>query len=86
MAAKLREMQERYDALEDAFGTYQSKCVRAASNLQEKLDQLELTADQLADVYDCIQDCGFPFVGPDEPSAQNQEEGQGTTRQNVKGV
>ena len=84
MAAKLQGMQEKYDALEDQFATYESRCLRAAAKLQEKLEQLKLTPDQLVDVFDCIQDCGFPFVGPEEPSAENQEDGQGTARQNVR--
>jgi hypothetical protein len=86
MAAKLQGMQEKYDALEDQFATYESRCLKAAAKLQEKLEQLKLTQDQLVDVFDCIQDCGFPFVGPEEPSAENQEDGQGTAHQNVRRV
>lgn len=77
---QLQKMQDRYDALEDRFATYESKCLRAASKLQEKLGELKLTADQLTDVYDCIQDCGFPFVGSDELDAEDQEDDQGTGR------
>lgn len=73
-------MQARYDALQDQFATYQSVCVKAAGKLQEKLGGLNLTEDQLTDVYDCIQFSGFPFVGSDELDAEDQEDDQGTGR------
>jgi len=86
MILQLQKMQDKYDALQDRFATYESECVKAAGNLLKRLEGLKLTGDQLTDVCDCIQDCGFPFVGSDEPNADDQEDDQGTGGQNVKRV